>query len=313
MELNKSRSRWITWRATNYIAAIARIRRICRSGASQKMGAAMELSLLWTIALRELREALRNKWLAFYAVGFAALAFALSQASLASAGYAGLGGFGRTAASLINALLLFVPLLGLSVGANALAGDRERGTMPYLLAQPVNRAEVFFGKAIGAGLAVTVALAVGFGLAALALAGDGEALAYLSLIEFTILLALASIGFGFVISALTRKGSTAIGASLLVWLGLVFFGDLSLVGATLALRPAPAVLLGMLLVNPLQAFRLGAIYSLRATLDTLGAVGQYAVYRFGEGLPLMLLGLLAGWIVLSFGLAFILFSRRSDV
>ena len=273
----------------------------------------MELSLLWTIALRELSEALRNKWLAFYAAGFAALAFALSQASLASAGYAGLGGFGRTAASLINALLLFVPLLGLSVGAGALAGDRERGTLTYLLAQPVNRAEVFFGKAIGVGLAVTAALAVGFGLAALALAEDGEASAYLSLTGFTILLALASLGLGFVISALARKGSTAAGASLLAWLSLVFFSDLGVVGATLALRPTPAVLLAMLLINPLQTFRLGAIYSLRATLDTLGPVGQYAVYRFGDGLSLMLLGLLIGWIVLSFGLAFALFSRRGDV
>lgn len=62
----------------------------------------MELDLLWTIAQRELREALKNKWLWFYALAFAGLALALSQAGLASAGYAGLGGFGRTAASLIN-------------------------------------------------------------------------------------------------------------------------------------------------------------------------------------------------------------------
>ncbi len=220
----------------------------------------MELILIGTIAGRELREALRNKWLTFYALAFAALAFALSQASLASAGYAGLGGFGRTAASLINALLLFVPLLGLSVGAGALAGDREHGALLYLLAQPVSRAEVFFGKAAGAGLAVVAALSIGFGLAAIALAstGDGGAAAYLALTGYALLLALASLGLGFLISALTRKSATAVGASLLLWLGLVFFGDLGLVGATLAWRPTPAVLLGMLLVNPLQAFKLGA-------------------------------------------------------
>ncbi len=275
----------------------------------------MELTLLWTIALRELRESLRNKWLAFYALGFAALAFALSQASLASAGYSGLGGFGRTAASLINALLLFVPLLGLSVGAGALAGDRERGTLTYLLAQPVNRAEIFFGKAAGSGLAVTAALTVGFGLAAIALAsgGDGEAAAFLALAGHTLLLAMVSLGLGFVISALTRKSATALGAALLLWLGLVFFGDLGLAGLTLALRPAPAALLSMLLVNPLQIFKLSAIYSLRATLDTLGAVGQYAVYRFGEALPFLLPGLLVGWIILAFGLAFALFNRRGDL
>jgi hypothetical protein len=103
------------------------------------------------------------------------------------------------------------------------------------------------------------------------------------------------------------------GASLLLWLGLVFFGDLSLVAATLALRPTPALLLTLLLLNPLQAFKLGAIYSLRATLDTLGAVGQFAAYRFGDNLTLLLAGLLVAWVTLSFGLAFAFFSRRGDL
>ncbi len=275
----------------------------------------MEVPLLWAIAQRELREALRNKWLWFYALGFAGLAFALSQAGMASAGYAGLGGFGRTAASLINVLLLFVPLMGLSVGAGSLAGDCERGTLLYLLAQPVNRAEVFFGKALGAGLALIAALALGFGLAGFGLVstGGGDALIYLSLAGYTLLLALVSLGLGFLVSALTRKSATASGAALLVWLALVFLGDLGLVGVTLALRPTPAALLGTVLVNPLQVFKLGAIYSLRATLDTLGVAGQYALYHFGGGLSWLLLGLLAAWSVASFGAAFAIFNRRGDL
>jgi Cu-processing system permease protein len=274
----------------------------------------MELSPLWAIGQRELREALRNRWLWFYGAGFAVLALALSYAGLASAGYAGLGGFGRTAASLINALLLFVPLMGLSVGANTLAGDRERGTLLYLLAQPVSRGEVFCGKALGAALALVVALSLGFGLAGLGLAstGGGDATAFLLLAANSLLLALASLGLGFLISALTRKSSTASGAALLLWLGLVFVGDLGLAGATLALRPTPAALLTMLLINPLQTYKLSAIYSLRATLDTLGAAGQYALYRFGESLPLLLIGLLVGWIIASFGLAFALFNRSAE-
>lgn len=275
----------------------------------------MELTLAWTIAQRELREALRNKWLWFYTAGFTALAFALSQAGVASSGYAGLGGFGRTAASLINALLLFVPLIGLSVGAHTLAGDRERGTLVYLMAQPVNRAEVFFGKALGAALAVIAALGLGFGLAGLGLSASagGDGLSYLSLAAHTLLLAMASLGLGFLISVFTRKGSTASGAALLVWLALVFLGDLGLVGASLALRPTPAALLAMLLANPLQVFKLAAVYGLRATLDTLGPVGQFALFRFGEALPLLLLALLIAWIVASFGLAFVIFNRRGDL
>jgi Cu-processing system permease protein len=274
----------------------------------------MELTLLWIIAQRELREALRNKWLWFYAVGFGALAFGLAQAGMASAGYAGLGGFGRTAASLVNALLLFVPLMGLTVGAGVLAGERERGTLLYLLAQPVNRAEVFFGKALGAALAVLAALLLGFGLAGLGFAstGGGEGGGYLALGGFAALLTLASLGIGFVISALTRKAATASGAALIVWLALVFLGDLGVIGATLAFRPAPFGMLTLLLLNPLQVFKLGAIYSLRATLDTLGAAGQYAALAFGANLPWLLAGLLVVWIVVSFGMAFALFNRQGS-
>jgi hypothetical protein len=104
-----------------------------------------------------------------------------------------------------------------------------------------------------------------------------------------------------------------LGAALLVWLALVFAGDLGIMGVTLALRPSPDALLAGLLVNPLQVFKLGAIYGLRATLDTLGVAGQYASYRFGEALPLVLAGLLAVWSVASFGSAFALFNRRGDL
>ncbi len=273
----------------------------------------MEPALVWAIAQRELGGALRNKWLWFYSLSFASLALALSQAGLASAGYAGLGGFGRTAASLINAILLFVPLIGLTVGAGTLAADRERGTLLYLLAQPVSRAEVFWGKALGAGLAVMGALALGFGLAGLGLSSSsGDVLIYLTLAGQTLLLAWVSLGLGLLISALARQSATASGAALLLWLGLAFLGDLGLMGATWAWHPTPSTLLGWVLVNPLQVFKLSAIYSLRATLDTLGPAGQYAVFHFGAGLPMLLLALLLAWIVLAFGSAFIVFNRRGD-
>ncbi|MCB9136621.1 MAG: ABC transporter permease [Anaerolineales bacterium] len=275
----------------------------------------MDQMTLWTIAQRELREALRNKWLWFYSVGLAGLALGLSRVGLASAGYAGLGGFGRTAASLINALLLFVPLIGLTVGANAVAADRERGALMYLLAQPVNRPEVFFGKVLGAMLAVIAALGLGFGLAGLGLAsaGDADVTIYLTLAGFVFLLALACLGIGFLISTLTRKASTAAGAALLLWLGLVFFADLGLMGATIAFKPTAGTVLWYLLANPLQTFKLGAMFGLHATLDILGPVGQYAAYHFGDHLPWLLTALLLAWSVSTFGAAFFIFNRRGDV
>lgn len=275
----------------------------------------MELTVIRTIARREFRDALKNRWLLLLAGGLAVLAIALSRAGLATTGYAGLGGFGRTAASLINALVLFVPLLGIMMGAQSIVGERERGTLVYLLAQPVTRDEVFVGKACGLALSLMTALAAGFGVAALALAsaGGGHAAAYLSLATHTALLALVSLGIGLLISCRARRTSSALGAALVTWLGLAFAGDLGLIGWAITFHPAPSRLLPLLLANPLQLFKLGAIYGLRSTLDPLGSVGQYAAYRFGATLPWLLLGLLLVWSAATFGIARALFRRRGVV
>ena len=110
-----------------------------------------------------------------------------------------------------------------------------------------------------------------------------------------------------------RKSATAIGAALIVWLVLVFFTDLGVIAMALSMRPTPEVLFGLLVLNPLQVFKLGAIYSLRSTLDTLGAVGQFAVFEFGERLPAVLLGLLMAWVLAVFGLSFFRFARQGDL
>ncbi len=275
----------------------------------------MNPSVVWTIARRELREALRHKWLWAYVIGFAGLATALSGTSLAAAGYAGLGGFGRTAASLVNALLLFVPLLGLSIGAGSVAGDRERGTLLYLLSQPVSRGEVLAGKAVGAGLALMLAVVLGFTLAAaaLALGAGGDPGAFLALTAYTLLLGWAMLGIGFVVSVSSKRSASAFGVGLLIWLGFVFLSDLGVIGVTLAFKPTPAMLLAALVANPLQAFKLGAIFSLQSSLDVLGAVGQYATRQIGTGLPFALAGLLVAWAAGAFGTAYVLFTRRSDL
>src|SRR5215470_8438279 len=106
----------------------------------------MQPSIIWTLAQKELRDALRNRWFLLYTLAFIALSLAFSYLALAGAGMVGFAGFGRTAASLINLVLLIVPLMALTIGAQSLAGEQEKSTLAYLLAQPLNRLEVFAGK-----------------------------------------------------------------------------------------------------------------------------------------------------------------------
>lgn len=266
------------------------------------------------VARKEIRDALRNRWFLLFALSFAALALALSRLSLGSGAAAGFAGFGRTAASLVNLVLLIVPLMGLTLGAASLAAEREKGTLATLLAQPLSRSEVLLGKYLGLGLALAAALALGFGLTAGILAlGDApiDAAIYARLVGFTLLLALATLSIGVLISALSRGVGAAMGAALFLWLVLVFLGDLGLMGTAVTLRLEPGTLLGAALLNPLEAFRIAAIGALTGALDVLGPAGAYATRRLGARLSPLLVGALGAWALLPLALAALVFSRRS--
>lgn len=268
---------------------------------------------IFILAQKELRDARHNRWFLLYALAFAALSMALAWLALTGAGSYGLAGFGRTSASMINLILLIVPLMGLTLGAQGLAGEREHGTLLYLLAQPINQAELLIGKFAGLCLALLAALGLGFGLTALLIAANGggnQIGVYLSLLGLSCLLAVASLSIGLLISSLTPRGSTAVGLALFFWLLLVFFGDLGVMGTALVLQLDVDQLFALALVNPLQLFKIAAVYSLRQNLEVLGPAGIYALRTYGSQLLPLLLGLLLGWVLLPFLGAAFFFKRR---
>lgn len=275
----------------------------------------MSLHTIWTLAQKELRDALRNRWFLLYTIAFLGLALGLSALSRAGAGMTGLAGFGRTAASLVNLVLLMVPLMALTVGAQSLAGEEERRTLSYLLAQPINRAELFVGKYLGLALSLLATLTIGFGLAAaiLGLQDAGDPLGYLALVGLAFLLALVMLSTGFLISAWSRRAGVAVGIGLFLWLLFVFLGDLGMMGTAIVLRMPVDGLLWFSLSNPLQIFKLAAISNLQANLEMLGPAGIYATQTYGDTLGMVLAGLLGVWVLAPALLAYTRFATRSDL
>lgn len=270
---------------------------------------------LITLARKEVRDSLRNKWFILYTIAFAVLALALSWLSLAGTGSMGFAGFGRTAAGLINLVMLIVPLMALTAGAGSLAGERERGTLNYLLSQPVSRVEILLGKYIGLAIALLASLALGFGISATVIAmrsgsAGAEASSFIRLVALAYLLSLAMLSVGFVISALARKSGVAMAAALFTWLTLVFIGDLGLMGSALAFKMQVQQLFHLCLVNPLQVFKFASLGSINASLDVLGPAGLYATQTYGQLLNAIFIAALIAWVIVPLGLAQVIFSRR---
>lgn len=273
----------------------------------------MDLRNVSILARKEMADSLRNRWFLLYAAAFLVLTLTLSYVSLSGSGMFGYAGFGRTTAGLVNLVLLVVPLMGLSLGAGSLAGERERGTLVYLLAQPVSRVEVLLGKYAGLAIAMLSALGLGFGVAALVIAwraGSAEPGSYLTLVVLTLALALSMLGVGFCISAVSRRATVATGAAIFLWLALVFLSDLGMIGGTLAFRLEVQQLFGLALANPLQVFKMAVLDSLHASLDLFGPVGIYASQTYGAGLRWLFGGSLALWVAAPLALSIWLFGRR---
>jgi Cu-processing system permease protein len=123
------------------------------------------------------------------------------------------------------------------------------------------------------------------------------------------MLVLVSLSIGFLISSMVRKGSTAISIALFIWLLLLIFGDLGLMGTSMVLKLGVGHLFTLTLLNPMQIFKIAAILNIHGSLEVLGPAGIYAVRAYGSQLMPGLIAVLLAWTLLPMTLAFFAFRR----
>lgn len=259
-------------------------------------------TLRW-IAWKEVRQLLRQRWVP---VGYAVL-FGLGLL-LWNARLFPIGWFGphRVAIAYFQLLAFGLPWLGLLAGAQAIAPERETGRLAYLCAQPVEPAEVFWGKALGRfGLLASLFL-IGQGITALVLMrhGGGSLGMYGLFTVAGLGLTFLSLGLGMAVSAWSPTQARATGGAL--GLGLVFLlvSDWVLLTAALFLRLSAPTLFFLTVLNPVQSFRILALSTLTDRLDILGPAVGWALARLGlSGLRLLLVGSLLAWTGTAWALA----------
>jgi Cu-processing system permease protein len=272
----------------------------------------MDRTVVAAIAAKEARAGLRNRWFALYTIIFAALIIGFAAVALSASELTGQAGFGKTSAGLLNLLLLMVPLIGLTIGAQMIVSDRQDRSLDYLLAQPVTALEVYAGKFLGAAFSFVLLLLIGFGGAGIVMAlkgGSGGVGSFLILVALTLLLGLAMLSVGYVISSFSRQTAAALGIALTLWLLFVIVGDLGLMGSSMVLGMTPETLLSLTMLNPLDVYKLVSVDLLHTSLDVLGPAGIYAVDRFGSSFSYMMLGLLALWIIVPLPIGYWFFKR----
>ena len=263
-------------------------------------------------ARQELTIAVRSRWTQLFAGAFAALALAVAISGYVLSGGHGVQDFARTAASLVQLVMLLVPLTALLLGVMTLASDR--GNAELLFSQPVPRGVILIGRVLGVCEALIGAQLLGFGAAGLVIyarAGDEGVVGFLAVAGASIVLTVVCLGLAALIAAgnIGRRRSRALAVALVTWLVMVVLFDLGALGIASLLRSGAAsrLLIAAAILNPVDAVRTGALLLVEGTAAFGSA--SLALFRFA-GSPLRAGLLLAMSLTLWMIVPLVLAARR---
>lgn len=266
----------------------------------------MELTPILTVAAKEFRDRMRNRWVLAVALVFTVFSLVIAYFGGAQQGQVGFRSIEFTIASLVSLVIYLIPLIALVLGFDAIVGERERGSLDLLLSMPITRLELLLGKFLGLSAAMAVATIAGFGLAGLFLSyGIGRAaLAQYGLFMLTtVLLGEAFLAIAVLVSVLARTKVAASAIAVVLWFLFVLVYDLVLLGVLVASggRYVGEVFPLLLMLNPADVFRILNVYGME---ELRSLYGLATVMPQALANPWLLGAAMLAWIAIPLGLAY---------
>ena len=154
-------------------------------------------------------------------------------------GFLGMMGF-----MLSSILSTFAPVMGVALGCDTISGEREKGTLKLVLAQPVFRDTVINGKFVAAASAVSLAVlitslaTIGVITAVIGVTPTAEeALRIALFLPFTVLFTMTYYGIAAFLSTILKKTSQSVILSVTMW--AVFTFVIPVIASFIAITIAP--------------------------------------------------------------------------
>jgi ABC-2 type transport system permease protein len=240
---------------------------------------------LLLVARLDLTEAVRARWFALYSAAFGALIVAMFVFGLTESRILGFLGLSRLLVTYIQICMAIVPIFILITTVRSVAGDREAGVFEYLLSLPVSLAGWYWGKLLGRFLVLFLPLFLAMaGAAGWALLQQIPVPGDLFVLYTGLLASLAwcFLGLGMLISSVARSTDTAQATAFTIWLLLVLFLDLILLGIMVQEQIPAETVVAIALANPLQVFRTAAMVLFDPDLVLLGPSAFVILDTFGR-------------------------------
>jgi Cu-processing system permease protein len=267
------------------------------------------------LAAKEIRDGLRNRWIAATILLLTSIALSLYFLGSAPTGNVKVTSLDVTVVSLANLSVYLLPLIALMLSFDALVGEFERGSMLLLLTYPIARWEVVAGKFVGHMTILLIAILIGYGGTALAIASvTGSSAenwqAFVTMMASSWMLGGVFLALGYVISSLVAERATAVGAAIGVWLIGVVLYDFGLMSVLLADEEqtiSQNLFSALIVVNPTDAYRIFNLTGFESVSQVAGMANIGVEFNLS---PMLLLFVMGAWIVLPLMIAVFRFKQR---
>jgi len=242
---------------------------------------------LFLIAYLDIKESLRSKWFYVYTIVFGGLMALFFITGVSDSVVMGFTGLSRMLLIFIQVTIIILPIFILITTVKSISGDRESNVLEYMLSFPVSLRDYYWGKMLGrftvVFLPVFLALMLGvvFGLLK-----DGVLPWKMIFVYAALLFSLSFffLGLAFFLSTLLKSTDVALGASFVVWIALLAFIDIALMGLMLQNRMSDDMIITLAMLNPIEVFRIGAISLFDPELTVIGPVAYYVLDTLGSTL-----------------------------
>ncbi|OYT17391.1 MAG: ABC transporter permease [Bacteroidetes bacterium 4572_77] len=230
------------------------------------------------IATLELRQSLRSVGFWAYSFlfgGFVAIMFAFGITESQIIGFVGLG---RLMVTFMQVSMVILPIYILISTVRAVVGDRETNVMEYMLSLPISFSGYYWGKFWSKLIEIFIPVFLALLGAALWGLFSNISVPWGLFVYYSLLLVamvVCFLGIAMYVSAMAHSQNVAISTVFILWLILVAFLDLILMGVMLKTRMDPQFVIFIGMINPLQVFRTATLALFDPKLTVMGPASFY--------------------------------------
>lgn len=237
------------------------------------------------IAKKEVKDSLAARWFWLYTLVFGGAVAVLFLTGVTESRIMGFVGISRLLLTYFQLCIVILPIFLLITTVRSIVGDKESNVLEYALSMPVSLKDFFWGKLTGRFLIVLAPILGAMAAALLWARAKGLELDWKVFITYCLLLismAWCFLGMGMLISSIAHRQETGLGIAFFVWLLLVLFLDIVLIGVFLEYRINPELMIAVALQNPLQDFRIASMALFDPEFTMLGPASWFLLNFFGR-------------------------------